>query len=412
MSFKRILLIPDAYLGDYSGAYVAQIAKRLLRELGHTTAVYTTEVVEKTTEPDGTVLYPMRKYRLVANWKQEEYERNYKTVLDDYKPDAVFTLGSVTNKPVCYWSIARGRGIKTISKIFMQDFFCANFYANDRHGLCTQCLDHGFYRVFFGNCHPYHGGVAYNVSHKILAAETRKKLRKELIRADAVITSSEQQIGFYEKYGIKRERCYLTPLYFNGEKLGKYVPTMGNYYVFVAQNRIDKGIHLLKDVLASCNDGMRVVAAYTSQARIDEALQKYGLTPFIESGILEMRPACTWNTNLGEVIAASRGVVNPSIWPSTTEYVLLETLGLRKPIFTFNVGIHPEILKPGENGFVAETPRQMAEQMNTLWEDDALYERVSIGAYNLYKTLTDWEGWKSTLSQIIEDVFETHGEKK
>lgn len=410
MSSKRILLIPDAYLRDASGAYVAQIANRLLRELGYTTAVYTTDVVGKLTESDGTVLYPMKKYRVVANWKQEEYVRNYLSVLDDYMPDVVFTLGSVTNKPVCYWRIARQRGIKTISKIFMQDFFCANFYANDRNGLCTQCLDHGFSRVFFEKCHPYHGGVVYNVLHKILAVETRNKLRKELIQADAVITSSKQQVGFYEKYGIKRERCYLTPLYFNAEKLKRYAPVMGNYYVFVAQNRIDKGIHLLKDVLALCNNGMRVVAAYASQAQINEALLQYGLRPFVESGVLEMRPECTWNTNLGEVIAASRGVVNPSIWPSTTEYVLLETLGLRKPIFTFNVGIHPEIIKTGENGFVAETPQQMAELMNALWEDDVLYERISIGAYNLYKTMTDWGGWKSTLSQILKDVSETHGE--
>ena len=131
---------------------------------------------------------------------------------------------------------------------------------------------------------------------------------------------------------------------------------MGDYYVFVAQNRIDKGIHLLKDILAYCNKDVRVIAAYTSQARIDEAIDKYGLRQYVENGILEMRPNCTWNTNLGEVLAASRGIVNPSIWPTTTEFVLLETLGLKKPIFTFNVGIHPEIIENGVNGFVAETP--------------------------------------------------------
>lgn len=229
----------------------------------------------------------------------------------------------------------------------------------------------------------------------------REKMRKELVMTDAVITSSKQQVEFYVKYGIPRERCYITPLYFNGDKLKRFTPSMGDYYVFVAQNRIDKGIHLLKDILEHCNKDVRVIAAYTSRARIDEAIDKYGLRQYVESGILEMRPDCTWNTNLGEVLAASRGVVNPSIWPTTTEFVLLETLGLKKPIFTFNVGIHPEILKTGVNGFVAETPKEMAEQINAFLHNDEQYDLVSQNAYKLYEKLTDWEGWKNTLKEIL-----------
>ena len=54
---KRVLLIPDAYLGDFSGAYVSQIAKKLLLELGCTVAVYSDEVTEDKVEEDGTKLY-------------------------------------------------------------------------------------------------------------------------------------------------------------------------------------------------------------------------------------------------------------------------------------------------------------------------------------------------------------------
>ena len=85
---------------------------------------------------------------------------------------------------------------------------------------------------------------------------------------------------------------------------------MGDYFVFVAQNRIDKGIHLLKDVLEHCNSNVKVVAAYASQKSIDFALNNYGLQTYVDEGILEMRNECTWKTNLGEVIAASRGAVS------------------------------------------------------------------------------------------------------
>ena len=402
---KRILLIPDAYLNDYSGAYVTRIAKALLMSLGHKVAIFSDETENMINEEDGVIVYPRRKADLKAHWRDTTYREEYIKVLDSFQPDVVFTIGSVTNKPACYWRVARERGIKTISKILMQDFFCTKFYANDEFGLCTKCLDHGFGSVFFAKCHPYKQKSFSNIIRTLMAVAARKKIQRELRQADAVITSSRQQVEFYVKYGIPRERCYTTPLYFNGDKLKNYEPSMGNYYVFVAQNRIDKGIHLLKDILEGCNKDVRVIAAYTSQQRIDEAVDKYGLRPFVESGILVMKPNCTWVTDLGEVIAKSRGVVNPSIWPTTTEYVLLETLGLKKPIFTFSVGIHAEIIESGVNGFVAETPKQMAEQLNSFLHNDALYEKVSSNSFLLYKQLTDTEGWRKTLKHILERIF-------
>lgn len=401
MNNKKILIIPDAYFGDFSGAYVAKIAKRLLLELGNTVAIFSDEISEDKTEEDGTQIYHRYPYSFDANWLQKKHKKLYAKVLDDFKPDAIYTLGSVTNKNIIFWSMARKRGIKVISKVFMQDFFCYNYYANDENGLCTKCLDKGFKEALFRSCVRSNGSGLKNFIQKLNSTIDRYRLHKELKQIDAIITSSKQQVEFYVKYGIPREHCYITPLYFNGDKLKKYNPTMGDYFVFVAQNRIDKGIHLLKDILAGCNPGVKVVAAYASHKSIDFALKNYGLQQYVDKGILEMRSDCTWKTNLGEVIAGSRGVINPSIWPTTTEFVLLEVLGLKKPIFTFNVGIHSEIFQSGKNGFVAETSSIMAAQINELLKNDSLYQIVSDGAYKLYQQMTDWGGWKDLLGKLI-----------
>lgn len=397
---KKVLIIPDAYLGDYSGAYVAKIAKKLLLDIGCSVAIYSDEVSEDQLETDGTHIYMRYKCSSSTNWLQR-HKINYARVLDDFKPDAVYTIGSVTNKNIIFWSMARKRGIKVISKIFMQDFFCYNYYANDENGLCTRCLDHGFKQALFHSCVRSNDKGLVGFLRKLNSTVNRYRLQRELTKADAVIASSKQQVEFYVKYGIPRERCYITPLYFNGEKLSRYKVSMGNYFVFVAQNRIDKGVHLLKNILAHCDPSVKIVAAYASQKGVDYALQHYGLKPYVDNGMLEMRNECTWRTNLGEVIAASRGVINLSIWPSTTEYVLLEVLGLSKPVFTFNVGIHPEIIKSGINGFVADSPEIMSAQINELNRNDSLYLKVSQGAEQLYKKMTDWEDWKSLLHKLI-----------
>ena len=127
----KILIIPDSYFGNYSGAFVAQIAKQLLKEIGCTVAIYSDEITENQTEADGVEIYYRNKCSSTANWFVSKYKANYAKVLDDFKPNPIFTLGSVTNKNIIFWSMARKRGIKIISKIFMQDFFCNNYYAND-----------------------------------------------------------------------------------------------------------------------------------------------------------------------------------------------------------------------------------------------------------------------------------------
>lgn len=401
MLSKRILLIPDAYFGDYSGAYVAQVAKQLLVEIGCIVAIYSDEVHEDFIESDGTRVFYRDKCSYTANWIQRKHKAKYLSTLREFKPDAIFTLGSVTNKNIIFWSLARNWGIKVISFIFMQDFFCYNFYANDACGICTKCLDSGFKAAVFRNCSRSDEKGIKGFAKKLNSTIIRYRLQKELTKASAVITSSKQQVEFYVKYGIPRDNCYTTPLYFNGEKLSQYIPTMGDYFVYIAQNRIDKGVHLLKEVLTNCNKNIRVIAAYSTPMNAEYALQNYGLQPFVDNGMLVIKTGCTWKTDLGELIASSRGVINLSIWPTTTEFVLLEALGLKKPIFTFNVGIHPEIIDSGVNGFIADNPFEMAIQINHMAENKYNFHAISQEAYKLFLIITNRENWKTRLEEIL-----------
>lgn len=92
--------------------------------------------------------------------------------------------------------MARKRGIKVISKIFMQDFFCYNYYANDERGLCTKCLDLGFKEALFRNCVRSNDKGLKGFIKKLNSTINRYRLQRELTKADAVITSSQQQVGF------------------------------------------------------------------------------------------------------------------------------------------------------------------------------------------------------------------------
>ena len=104
-----------------------------------------------------------------------------------------------------------------------------------------------------------------------------------------------------------------------------------------------------------------------------------------------------------ELIAGSKGVINPSIWATTTEFVLLETLGMSKPTICFNVGIHKELIINRVNGISVNVGQfdTMGHEINNLDIDTELYEKISINAKKLYDELTN----KSTFNKILNNIF-------
>ena len=176
-------------------------------------------------------------------------------------------------------------------------------------------------------------------------------------------------------------------------------PVMGDYFVCIAQNRVEKGFQHLKAILAHCDEKIKVIAAYNNIEQAEVAVKKYGFRQLMDSGKLEIRQDLKWETGLAELVAKSRGVIIPSIWPSTTEYGLLESLGFKKPVFCFDLGVHHEVIRNGVNGFVVPLGdyEAMAKYLMQIKSNDHIYFDVSENAGLLYKELTDRKRWISDL---------------
>lgn len=397
--YNKILLIPDSYFGNSSGAIVAQIAKKLLLQNGNEVSIFSSDIIKDASDKDGTKLYHRKAYSGLANWKEKKYIIEYEEVLKKTDATVVFTIGSITNKNLCYLEIAKEKGLKVISKIFMQDFFCVKYYANDTKGPCTKCLDKNYLEAYKNKCTRDEKFSYIKTFNNI---QIRKRLEKILSKIDYVIASSDEQIGFYQKFGIPQEKCVKTPLYFDNSRLKEIKPLMGDYFICIAQNRIEKGFQYLPEILIHCNSSIKIIIAYNNTEQANIAIKKYGFQQFIVSGKLEVRHDLKWDNGLAELIAESRGVIIPSIWPTTTEFGLLEALGYKKPVFTFDIGIHKEEIINGVNGFKAILGdcKTIANQMITLRNDDQLYKKVSDGAGLLFNKLTDVQSWLETIKSM------------
>lgn len=393
---NNVLLIPDAYFGNASGAIVAQVAKRLLLENGNKVSIFSSDIERDSIECDNVNLYGRTAYNGLANWREEKYILEYERVLEHSDATVVFTVGSITNKNLCYLEIAKKKGLKVISKIFMQDFFCTKIYANNQLGPCTKCLDFNFFEAFKNKC-IINSKVDYLKTAN--AIFIRKRLQKILPKIDYVISSTDEQLGFYKKFGIPVENCIKTPLYFDIDRIKQVRPEIGDYFICIAQNRVEKGFQYLGEILSYCDPAIKVIAAYNNEEQAKIAIDKFGFQKFIDNGMLEIKHNLRWETGLAELVANSRGVIIPSIWPSTTEFGLLESLGLKKPVFCFDISIHNEVIVNKINGFTVDIGdcEGMAKQLFELYKNDQLYYFISENAGLLYKSMTDCVRWKNDL---------------
>lgn len=93
------------------------------------------------------------------------------------------------------------------------------------------------------------------------------------------------------------------------------------------------------------------------------------------------------------------------ILPSTIEgfgMVFLEAMNYGLPVIGSNVGGIPEIIDDGKNGFLVdpENPKEIAEKIRIIFEDEALRNKIS---ENAYKRVGDFP-----LSKMVDETIKVY----
>lgn len=406
MKNKNILLIVDVFFTKQSGSLAANEKARLLRENGFIVNVYSSDGIDDNIKQGGKSY--LRRYKKNTIGYDFGFSRNeYNQVLDDCKPCIVFLVAGVFPFGGVFIEEAKKRNIKVISMCYTQDFFCTRSYANVINAPCYKCIDNLSFSSFFSRWkNKCRINSTSDYARDIYRWYELKKIQKAITKVDYIIGSTDEQLKFYKMIGVQDAKCIKIPLTFNKSKLEGLTPSRGDYFLCIAQDRTEKGYQFIPRLLEEIKTlGMstKIIIAYYNEKGANEAIIKYGFNKYITEGMLEVTFDITWENGLGELIAGSMGIVQPTIWPTTTEFTLLEAIGLKKPVFTFNVGVHRERIISGENGFVAEVGdcKKMAVQMLQLSKEPSLYKRVSEGAFALYNDLTDETYWHDAINKYF-----------
>ncbi|MCH4156862.1 MAG: hypothetical protein LKF31_11225 [Muribaculaceae bacterium] len=404
---KEIVLIPDKYFGNASGAVVAQVITKLLVEIGCNVHVFSDDIAEEKCESEHVKLYPRIKFAATSLYFDSKYKVQFNDLIDKVKPECVFTVGSITNKPLCYLEVTKQRHIRLVSMIFMQDFYCVNVYPVLHDKPCRECLDSGFKQSFKEKC-IINSPKDYLVN--FARVKIREKLKKLIPLCDCVIGSSDEQLEFYKRFGVPEDRLCKIPLFFDDSKLKSLKPEIGDYYIGIAQNRIEKGFQLIPKILDHAGDSVKVVLAYNGEEKANEAIKYYGLEPYIKRGILKIEPNLTWSNGLGDKLAKARGVIIPTIWPTTTEFGLLEALGLGKTVFAFDIGIHHEVIRNGENGYAFPLGdfKAFGETLKKAAKNKFMVETIGKKAIEIFNNLTNLDCVSNKIIKVLNMSEQRH----
>ncbi|MDI5887457.1 MULTISPECIES: glycosyltransferase family 4 protein [Flavobacterium] len=395
----KILLHPDFFYTGHSGAIAAREAARQLDKLGYDVNIFTHD---KKDESIATYPYFRRiEYRGKANYFPKPYKDSFLKVLSELKPDYVFFIGGIVNVPLVYIDLCVENNIKTAFLFLAQDFFCARFHAALGTGVCTKCLDGSNFNAISNSCLEKHTRpTLFFLNYQLNQVMFLPRIRK----IDFVLGSSDEQLHFYEKIGIKKSNIFKIPLFFDQKRVHEINLPLQPYFVIIAQYRHEKGIHLISKILDYIESGITVKALFFNDDEAQRFLENYPENKkHVESKMLEILPNVTMTTGAVELISGSKGVINPSIWSTTTEFVLLEVLGMSKPVITFDVGIHKEVIINRVNGICIKAGdfQAMGDEINNLSKDILLQESISRKAKDLYHELTDETSFVKVLTSIF-----------
>ncbi|MGC3999842.1 MAG: glycosyltransferase [Anaeromyxobacter sp.] len=282
-------------------------------------------------------------------------------------------------KPRFILEEARRRGARVVVQPWVHNFYCEQGYDLLGGGACGRCAGGAFHRSWASGC-------AAGVGQALLHGTGRVLLRRAVLQADAAYSTNTQLDSRLRAYGLPPERIVRGPLPFPGDRIEARHCEDGEEFVFHGQAKAMKGFPLLGEIVRRCS-GVRF-GIYPLDVT-PAVRQRAGLAEPLQAGV-RFDGDIRWSTGLAARVARARGVLLPSVWPSTTEYALLEALGWAKPVIAFDVGVNRDILVHRENAMVvpAGDVDAYAAAIRELDADPALRRRVGAGGRRLFDALT------------------------
>ena len=206
-----------------------------------------------------------------------------------------------------------------------------------------------------------------------------------------------------EKIGIEESRCQKISLQFDPDELKNFPNNDGDYFLIVGQPIIEKGFHTISKILENCKSDPKIKIIFKDLNEEQKALTDYNLLPFISSGTISTSTGLDDRHDIIKTIANARAIIIPSYYPTTGEFVFIESLLLEKPILVYNVGAHKNYISHRISGMVSDVGdfKSFSKNIDEVNTNTELRLILSKGAKMFIMDMLSDENRRKTLNKLF-----------
>ena len=403
---KRVLVVPDSIWGNDSGHRSTQFLVKTLKNEGFEVGVFAEDKPSYSSQRDlflnevGIHFFNKKPYRLADQFLfyKKKAINEFKKLLADFEPDLVFYFGTIGNKISIDYLNSNDTDIPYVYLPLTNEFWCLKSFAGLKNGECYKCMNQNFIHAFMNRCLdtnnpiPYVKGIVERISSK-----------NRFLNSKAVLGYSKSQIDTFKMYGLSDNKAASTNIFFEAKSLEGITSNKGDYYLVSGQLTDAKGWHLIPKLLElSSLNSLKFKFIIYNSITANDFIRKNNLYKYIDTGKLEVISGLKSHKDVLTLVANSLAVIIPSNYPSTGEFALLEAMGLGKPIVAFNVGAHKDFLINKNNSLVSAAldVNNMTKDLEMLYEDVDLWERLSKNSRLTFNKITSFDGKQSIIKSL------------
>lgn len=294
-----------------------------------------------------------------------EAKKKLEKLILETKPDLAHLHNVSHHLSPSILSVLKKHKIPVVQTLHDYQLICPNFKLFTKGAVCERCKKYKYWNA---------------VRHRCIHESSFQSL------AEAAEMFFHKACQFYEN-GV---RCFVTPSGFLAEKVAAWrvkvntvhIPLfldvsafspeyeVGDYILYFGRLVKEKGLDILLAALGGTDIKLKIVGDGPEKERLKTKSEKLKVNAeFVGHKIGE---------ELHDLIRKSKFVVLPSVWYENYPVSLLEAGALGKAVVGTRLGGIPEIIRDGENGFLAEPndANDLREKIQRLAGDRDLAERM------------------------------------
>ena len=281
-----------------------------------------------------------------------EAGEKFARLLDDFRPDVIHAHGIYHHLTNAILAPAKRRGVPIVYTLHDYKLICPayHFYTPQR-GVCESCKGGKQWRCLTNRCTQ--GPLAMDALYALdgWLQWHGGALERAVSR---FVGPCRFIVEKFAEHGFPRDKLRYTPNFFESaddapvaaNDVAALRAARGPHILYFGRLSPEKGVDLLIDAAAAANAPLVVVGDGPQRSALENQARALG-APVQFTG--HLKGAALWAQ-----VEAATAVALPSLWYEIAPKSVLEAQAHGKPVIASRIGGLPELVAPGENGFLVE----------------------------------------------------------